>query len=192
MGGNPEPQIGQQRVVTDSEAIRASLADPPAFEAVFQRHFDTVHRFLRRRLAASAAEDLASQTFVEAFDTRKRYRPERPNALPWLLGIATNLMRHHYRDEERQLRAYERTGLDPVLGSPEPSGDGRVAGALAGLRPEERDALLLFVWADLGYEEIAEALGLPVGTVRSRLSRARQKLRAALAPENEPTEVSNG
>ena len=107
-----------------------------------------------------------------------------------------NLVSRHYRDEERKLRAYARTGVDPVRAD-EPSSDARLdaqmlkrqlAGALADLRPEERDVLLLHAWGELEYGEIAEALDIPVGTVRSRLSRARGNVSAALA-ETDPTET---
>jgi RNA polymerase sigma factor (sigma-70 family) len=175
--------------VGDGEAISASLAQPSAFEAVFDRHFAAVHRFVRRRVGLAIADDVASETFVRAFAGRARFDTRRTSALPWLLGIAVNLISRHYRDEERQLRAYARTGVDPVLGNEEAAdtrldaaaSKQRLAAALADLRAEERDVLLLHAWAELGYDEIAEALGIPVGTVRSRLSRARAHVRERLA-----------
>lgn len=182
--------------VGDGEAITASLAKPTAFEALFDRHFAAVHRFVRRRVGLALADDVASETFVRAFADRARFDTSRTSALPWLLGIAVNLISRHYRDEERQLRAYARTGVDPVLGSDEAT-DNRLdaaaskqclAAALADLRAEERDVLLLHAWSDLGYDEIAEALGIPVGTVRSRLSRARAHVRERLA-QDELTET---
>jgi RNA polymerase sigma-70 factor (ECF subfamily) len=126
---------------------------------------------------------------VRAFERRSRYDRTRPSALPWLLGIAVNLVARHYRDEERQLRAYARTGVDPIAGGEEldarlDAADtrARLAVALAELRPEERDVLLLHAWVELEYAEIAEALEIPVGTVRSRLSRARAHVRELLSP----------
>jgi RNA polymerase sigma factor (sigma-70 family) len=177
--------------VGDGEAIGASLAEPSAFEAVFDRHFGAVHRFVRRRVGLALVDDIASETFVRAFTGRARFDTTRTSALPWLLGIAVNLISRHYRDEERQLRAYARTGVDHVLGDEEAADNRldaaaskqRLAAALADLRAEERDVLLLHAWADLGYEEIAEALRIPVGTVRSRLSRARTHVREALAQD---------
>jgi RNA polymerase sigma-70 factor (ECF subfamily) len=106
-----------------------------------------------------------------------------------LFGIATNLVRHHVRGERRRLIAYARTGVDPVFQPDMDAVDSRVdAGALgprlalglASLRAAERDVLLLYAWADLGYEEIAQALSIPVGTVRSRLHRARRRVRELL------------
>jgi DNA-directed RNA polymerase specialized sigma24 family protein len=173
---------------TDAEAIAASLSEPGAFMAVFDRHFDAIHRYLRRRVGKEIADELASETFAQAFEHRRRYDRGRPDARPWLYGIAHNLLRHHYRDEERALRAYARTGVDPVQGS---VGDGcspgpELADALAALSPGERDVLLLVAWGELEYAEVAEALGIPVGTVRSRLNRARGRVRELLesAPGN--------
>jgi RNA polymerase sigma factor (sigma-70 family) len=182
--------------VGDGEAISASLAEPSAFETVFDRHFAAVHRFVRRRVGLAIADDVASETFVRAFAGRARFDTGRATALPWLLGIAVNLISRHYRDEDRQLRAYARTGVDPVFGNEDAlvtrldaaATKQRLAAALADLRPEERDVLLLHAWADLGYDELAEALGIPVGTVRSRLSRARTNVRERLA-QDEVTET---
>lgn len=179
--------------MTDGALIRRSLTEPSAFAEVFDRHFDVVHRFLARRVGAVIAGDLASETFTRAFEGRRRYRFERDDARPWLFGIATNLLRRQRRNEVRQLRAYARTGVDPVLDSLDDSNsraDAAASGpalarALASIRPEERDVLFLYAWADLSYAEIAEALGLPVGTVRSRLSRARTKIRELMAADGE-------
>jgi RNA polymerase sigma factor (sigma-70 family) len=167
---------------TDAEAIAASLSEPRAFVAVFERHFDAIHRYLRRRVGKPIADELAAETFAQAFEHRRRYDPRRPDARPWLYGIAHNLLRHHYRDEERALRAYARTGTDPLQDSVEEAArEGpELAEALAGLSPRERDVLLLVAWAELEYAEVAEALGIPVGTVRSRLNRARGRIRELL------------
>jgi RNA polymerase sigma factor (sigma-70 family) len=176
---------------SDAEAIEASRSDPEAFVEVFDRHFHAIHRYLRRRVGPGLADDLAASTFTEAFAGRRRYDRRRPDALPWLYGIASNLLRRHYRTEERQLRAFARTGVDPAQG-PEAEPDERgaeVAAALAALTAEDRETLLLFAWADLGYAEIASALGIPVGTVRSRLNRARTIVRERL---NEEAEVLDG
>mgnify|MGYP003287361327 CR=1 FL=1 len=167
---------------TDAEAIAASLSEPRAFVAVFDGHFDAVHRYLRRRVGKEIADELAAETFAQAFEHRKRYDRNRPDARPWLYGIAHNLLRHHYRDEERALRAYARTGADPLQGSAEDADrpGPALADALAALSPGERDVLLLIAWAELEYAEVAQALRIPVGTVRSRLSRARGRFRELL------------
>ncbi|MBO2446901.1 RNA polymerase sigma factor [Actinomadura barringtoniae] len=177
----------------DAELIGRSLRAPEDFAAVFERYGDQVHRYLARRAGPDQAEDLVSDTFLTAFEQRDRFDPERSpsGALPWLLGIATMLLRSHRRAEARRLRTLAGTaGLADV---PEPFAE-RItaqvdAGAaarsllrtLAALPDGERDALLLMAWADLRYEDIAVALDIPVGTVRSRIHRARTRLRTALA-----------
>jgi RNA polymerase sigma factor (sigma-70 family) len=186
--------IGQDRVVetspTDAEVIAASASDPRSFAAIFDRHFADIDRYLARRVGSSLADDLAADTFMVAFRSRARYDPSVPDARPWLFGIAANLLRRHWRTERRRLRAYARTGVDPLW---DESGDAdrrvdalragpALAGALASLSPTEREVLLLFAWADLSYEEISAALGIPVGTVRSRLSRGRARVRELLSP----------
>jgi RNA polymerase sigma-70 factor (ECF subfamily) len=149
----------------------------PSFDQIFERHFDAVYRYLARRVGADIGADLASETFVRAFEGRRRYDARRGEVRGWLFGIASNLLRRHYRDEERRLRAFAQL---PSPASERPELDGRVAASLAALPPDERDVLLLFAWADLRYEEIAAALDAPVGTVRSRLHRARKRLREQL------------
>jgi RNA polymerase sigma factor (sigma-70 family) len=175
----------------DAAIIISSLEDPRLFGAVFDRHFERIHRYLARRVGAALADDLAAETFVVAFRSRGRYDPVATDARPWLFGIAANLMRRHWRAERRQLRAYARTGVDPLADEftdAERRADAaatgpRLAGALASLGRGEREALLLLAWAEFSYDEISAALRIPVGTVRSRLSRARERMRAALEPE---------
>jgi RNA polymerase sigma factor (sigma-70 family) len=184
------------RVPTDAEVISASLASPREFEPIFDRHFPAVSRYLRRRLGSPVADDLAAEVFTVAFRRRRSYDLARPDALPWLYGIAANLLRRHSRDELNELHAYARTPLEPAAaGDPlddlmrhvvEPA----LAQALAGLEPRDREVLLLFAWANMTYGDIAFALELPIGTVKSRLNRARAFLRAALVPNGE--EAVNG
>jgi RNA polymerase sigma-70 factor (ECF subfamily) len=158
-----------------------------SFEAAFEAEFASLHRYLARRLGASVADDLAAETFAVAFRNWDRLDPERP-VRPWLYGIAANLVRHHWRKERRMLRAYARTGVDPVFAEDDEAveradADTRrreLATALAELRRDEREILLLHAWAELTDSEIADALGVPIGTVKSRLSRTREKLRNQL------------
>lgn len=158
---------------------------------IFDRHFDVVHGYLQRRIGPDLADELAAETFLIAFDKRARYDLARPDARPWLFGIATNLLHRHHRQELRELRAYARSASDPILDAfdgvearIDASGVRRqLVDALTQVPAEERDALLLFAWADFSYAEIGQALEIPVGTVRSRLSRARARLRAALELE---------
>jgi RNA polymerase sigma-70 factor (ECF subfamily) len=178
------------RAASDAELIATSLDDPQAFSAVFERHVDAIHRWLIRRVGPDLAEDLTAETFTRAFDRRDRFDGSYEDARPWLFGIASNLIHDHRRAELRRLRALARVRnqnagdedfataavarLDASVSGP------AVAAALAALRPQEREVLLLLAWADLSYEEIAQATSLPLGTVRSRLSRARRKLRTEL------------
>jgi RNA polymerase sigma factor (sigma-70 family) len=172
---------------SDGEAITASLAQPREFAIVFERHFWSIHDYLRRRLDRGLADELASQTFLIAFDRRAAFDPRRLSARPWLFGIATNLLREQRRSELRELRAMAELTPDPVFGieGVESRVDaermrGLLAAALADLPSEEADVLLLLVWAELDQPEIADALSVPLGTVKSRLSRARGRLQAAL------------
>ncbi len=178
----------------DAALIAASLEVPVAFAAVFDRHYDFVHRYLARRVGPDLADDLASETFTTAFRVRAGYDLARSDARPWLLGIATNLVRHHRRAESRRLRAYERVELPRASGLEEDAVAARADAAAAGPRmaralgriPDaDRDALLLLAWADLTYPEIALALQIPIGTVRSRIHRARRRLRELLDPSGQ-------
>jgi RNA polymerase sigma-70 factor (ECF subfamily) len=173
----------------DASVVADSLALPDLFGELYQRYAADIHRYAARRLGEDAAEDITAETFLTAFRTRKRYDLTRPNARPWLYGIAANLIGKQRRTEVRALRALARTGHDPVAESWTDRSDSRVtaqaahgplAGALAGLSSGDRHVLLLVAWADLGHQEVAEALSIPVGTVRSRLNRARRKVRHAL------------
>jgi RNA polymerase sigma-70 factor (ECF subfamily) len=175
--------------VTDAGVIRRSWEDPEAFAELFDRHADDIHRYAAWRLGADAADDLLAETFAQAFQHRRRYDVARSDARPWLYGIATNLVARHRRSEARRLRALAREA--PPAGA-EPMADrvaarlsaraacGEVAEALAAMPAKQRDVVLLVAWAELEYEEVAHALGVPLGTVRSRLSRARKKLRRAV------------
>lgn len=169
----------------DGELIRASIDEPDRFGGIFDRHFGAIDRYCTRRVGPDG-HDVSSATFVDAFRLRHRFEVERPDARPWLYGIATNLLHHHRRGEARRLRAYERS--DPAMPSTFDV-DARIDAAAIGaqlarglrtLPARDRDALLLFAWADLSYEQIADALEIPLGTVRSRLARARARLRNAL------------
>ncbi|TQS40104.1 RNA polymerase sigma factor [Cryptosporangium phraense] len=156
---------------------------------LFDRHGSTLLRFLARRVPPAEAEDLLGEVFRIAFERRAAFDPSRGEVRPWLYGIAANLVAKHHRGEARRLRAMAR--LSPPAPADDPA-DRAVAAADAGaLRPRlldglealpegERQALLLFAWEELTYEEIAFALGIPVGTVRSRLSRARARLSEGL------------
>jgi RNA polymerase sigma factor (sigma-70 family) len=180
---------GEPGATTDSDAIRAALDDPRCFAVLFDRHYDAIARYLCRRVGRQLADELASETFLRAFADRARYDPLQHDARPWLYGIATNLLRKHARTENRRRRAYARAaerdgtggGLDGADGRADAAARGpAVAAALARLQPVDRDSLLLLALTDLDYEGIAIATGVPVGTVRSRLHRARRHLTVTL------------
>jgi RNA polymerase sigma factor (sigma-70 family) len=146
-------------------------------------------------VGSGLADELASETFLRAFERRTRYDVSQPDARPWLYGIATNLLRRHARSEARRREAYarvvQREGVDEVMESVADRLDAAARGpalqsALSRLRTGDRDTLLLFALTDLDYEGIAIATGVPVGTVRSRLHRARRHVTAALGIEHEP------
>jgi RNA polymerase sigma factor (sigma-70 family) len=176
---------------SDAVLIARSRLEPEAFGAIFDRHFFVVHRYLVRRIGKTRADDLASQTFLVAFGRRAAFDETVASARPWLLGIATNLVRNELRSERRLLRAIARLDLESAteLGDDvertiarwELGGEAsRIAAALAALGRDQRDVLLLHAWGELSHEEIASALGVQLGTVRSRLSRARKRLRREL------------
>lgn len=151
---------------------------------VFDRHWASIHGYCTSR-AGAAGEDIAAEVFRLAFDRRRGYRSVGESARPWLYGIATNELRHHFRSGQRGQRAGQRlqalAELEEIPQPPEQI-EAQVLGAnltaaLAALSETDREALLLFAWAELTYHEIADALAVPVGTVRSRIHRARARVR---------------
>ncbi len=177
--------MGQSQ--SDSEVIEASLDEPRVFGLIFERHYDAVHGYLQRRLDGSRADEIASQTFLMAFDGRARFDRRRSDSRPWLFGIATNLAHNHRRHEIVELRAIAAmtpesgTGIDGVEARVDAERmRGVLAQGLAELPAEEADVLCLLVWAELNQAEIADALAIPLGTVKSRLSRARGRLQRSL------------
>jgi RNA polymerase sigma-70 factor (ECF subfamily) len=160
--------------------------DPAPIEPLFRAHFDAIYRYASCRVGRDVALDVAAETFAQALRSLGRFDLER-DARAWLFGITANVLRHHRRAEARRLRAYARAGgieeAGRRSGQDEEGSERRelVIKAVAGLKPGDREAILLFAWAELSYGEIAEALGVPVGTVRSRISRSRRLMRSALA-----------
>jgi RNA polymerase sigma-70 factor (ECF subfamily) len=186
---NRRPPAGDNGVMaeTDAAVIAASIGEPERFGVVFERHATVLFRYFVRRVGVDVAGELLGELFRVAFERRSTYDAERADARPWLYGIATRLLARHRRSEARRIAAVAR-----LLAGRTASGDVEdrvasmvdaselwpaMAAAIDRLPDVERDVLLLRVWEELSYQEIATALDVPVGTVRSRLNRARSRLR---------------
>lgn len=171
-----------------SDADLCNLArdgDTGAFAVLFERHGNAVYNFCFRRVGDwSVAEDLLSIVFLVAW--RRRDKMPSDKVLPWLYGVATNVVRNQRRAERRFRRALERVAESQR--SPEFEEDAgarigdeaaiqRVLSTLARLPQRQRDVFVLCAWMGLSYEDAAVALSVPVGTIRSRLGRAREQLR---------------
>ena len=203
MTAPPRHQPGISPVVRSGDAavIEQSWHEPEIFAELYDRHAPPIHRYVSRRLGDGLADDVVAETFLAAFRARQRYDLERPDARPWLYGIAANMIGRHRRAESRRLHALAReagrVGAGPAMATAD-----EIAGrldavalrrelltALARLSAGDRDVLLLIAWAGLSYAETATALGIAPGTVRSRLHRARKKVREAFGG-NDPTSMN--
>jgi len=183
---------------TDADLIERSRSDPGCFAAIFDRHAAEILRYVHARLGPDLAEDATAETFLAAFRHRDRYDTTRPDARPWLYGIAVRQIGRHRRASARQLRLLRSAPAELVAEDFGPRAAERVtaerlrprlAAALAGLPRQDRELLLLVAWAGLSYEESAQALGLTVSAVKSRLHRIRARTRQALGGVN-PARVS--
>jgi RNA polymerase sigma-70 factor (ECF subfamily) len=179
---------------------RARQGEAECFGVLFDRHGEAVRAFCARRTgSADAADDLVSIVFLEAWRRRSDVELIDGNALPWLYGIARRTIQHRWRTALRHRRALDR--LPPAPATPDHADEvagrldderhlAQLRAALERLRPPDRDVLVLCVWQGLTYAEAAVALGVPVGTVRSRLSRARSRLEAETNAAIRPTFTS--
>lgn len=185
--------------ISDSAVIESSLSRPDAFAAIFDRHFEAIHRYLARRAGSSAADDLAAQTFFVAFGRRRTFHTECDTALPWLYGIASMLLANHGRARRSALEAESRLRAETRAVQPEipetTNGNApyssRLASALRLLSSDQLEVLLLYAWAELSYQEIAEALDVSLGTVRSRLARTRVQLQESLSTSAQHEEADH-
>lgn len=171
--------------IDDASLIERSFLEAEQFAVIFDRHAAHIHRYLARRVGSQMAEDLVGETFLAAFANRDAYDMTFRNARPWLYGIATNVVSRHRRSEFRFHRL-ERQASRPLGGDIAERVAAEVTAeavrallveALRSLRPFDRDVLLLVTWEELAYEEVARSLHIPIGTVRSRLHRARAEIR---------------
>ncbi|MEV0522563.1 RNA polymerase sigma factor [Streptomyces sp. NPDC050439] len=168
----------------DDELLARTARDPAAFEPLVVRHSAALHGYFARR-APAAADDLVAELWLQAYAARHGFDPDRGPARAWLFGVARNVLSAHWRRLDRQ-----RTGPPGVGGDDDPweAVDARLDAAavaphlrdlLAGLPAEERELLLLVAWEQLTPGEAAAVVGIPAGTARSRLHRARTRLRAS-------------
>ena len=189
--------IAETEGLSDTRIIEGSQADPGLFGLLYDRHEASLYRYAYRRAGPGVAEDLVAETFLAAFARRRHFDPTSGNARAWLFGILTKEISHHHRREMARLRAVARACLtsvaDDCADQTLADADARaaraaLASALAELPRGDRDVLLLIAWSGLSYAETAQALDIAIGTVRSRLNRARRKVRAALGGED-PTRL---
>jgi RNA polymerase sigma-70 factor (ECF subfamily) len=173
----------------DAEIIDRSRTHPERFGALFERHAGTLFRYACRRVGAEVADDVVAETFLAAFRQRARYDLGRSDARPWLLGILVREVSRHRRKEVSRLMALARAVQPEEVDGPADrvaddltarSARARLAAALAGLQQRDRDVLTLIAWQEMSYEEVAQVLDIPVGTVRSRLHRARRQMQQML------------
>jgi len=173
----------------DSEIIRGSWQAPDRFGELYHRYATVLYGYACQRVGMAEAEDLVAETFLAAFAQRHRYDLKRSSAKPWLFGILTNKIARHSRSERIHYRGYARSWQAPVVDGVDEriveqvtarAQRARLATALCRLSRADRSVLLLVAWGQLSYDEVAEAMSIPVGTVRSRLNRARRKVREAL------------
>lgn len=178
----------------------SSLISADALVELYHRHARQLHLYLARRVGTQVADDLVGEAFLVVWEQRARFDPSRASVKAWLYGIATNLLRRYVRSEVRRLEAWardhgRRSWVEDIGERTAVTVDaqvlaGELAATVAGLRPEERDVLLLVAWAHLTPAEIAEVLGVPVVTVRSWLHRARAKVRDQMTERGQRLKTS--
>lgn len=184
-------------MTTDSDIIQRSLGDPRAFAALFDRRASAIGGYASRRLGPHAGEDVLRETFLVAFARRGSFDVDWDSALPWLYGIASRLIRKHRAKEARHLRSTRASAireehvslgdLDSAISRMDAELSTRaLAPRIASLSPKDRETLLLYAWGDLTYDEVGAALGVPVGTVRSRINRVRRRLDPGRATRFQP------
>lgn len=167
--------------------LQVQIGDPRAFEELFDRYADFVYNFAFRRTGNwDTAEEIVSAVFLEAWRQRHRVTTHDGSIRPWLIGVAVNLIRRHWRSAERRQRASLRLVADQqdhhdhageVAGYLDAEQEmARIMIALDDLPIDQREVLELWAWEDFSYDEIAATLDVPIGTVRSRLHRARERL----------------
>jgi len=177
-----------ESLLSDARILSDSVSEPAMFSSLYERHLRAVASYVARRTGPELSEDLTAEVFVRAFRRRAVFRDDHGSALPWLSGIANNLIADYRRAERRRLETLQR--LATTRTAPSETDVGALAPELVGellrLPAADRDTLLLVVWGELSYAEAATALSVPIGTVRSRIARARQRLGAAIGKPVDP------
>lgn len=171
---------------------------PELYAELFRRHGQSIYAYCFSRTGdAAMAEDLASTTFLEAWRRRGDVRLTMDDSLPWLFGVATNVLRNQRRSLRRHHAALGRV---PAAVGSEDSAEQvaerldearrmkQVFEALKQLPRADQEVLALCIWGELSYEETAQALDVPIGTVRSRLARARAKVERLSTQAEEATQ----
>jgi RNA polymerase sigma factor (sigma-70 family) len=184
-----------ESLLSDARILSDSVSEPAMFSSLYERHLRAVASYVGRRTGPESIEDLTAEVFIRAFRKRAVFRDEHGSALPWLLGIANNLIADHRRAERRRLEMLQRLARTTLVSSETSVGvlAPELVAELLRLPAADRDTLLLVVWGELTYEEAATALSVPIGTVRSRIARARQRLGAAIGqPANPEAPIVNG
>jgi RNA polymerase sigma factor (sigma-70 family) len=192
---------GQLDSASDAAVIEQSWHDPERFAALFDRHADEIHRYAARRLGLQAAGDAVSEVFLAAFRNRVRYDLDRSDARPWLYGISSKVISQQLRADSRRARAFAATPVPRPAEMPIDDIADRITaaqlrprmlGVIAELSPADQELVFLVAWAGLSYNEAAQALEIPLGTVRSRLHRARARIRRSLGPTFHDKEFTGG
>lgn len=186
------PVVGDR---TDAEVIRASLEDGEEFSLIYERYHSDIFRYVARRLGMDVAGDVASDVFTAAFRRRHTYKLEFEMCRPWLYGIASNLVRDQLRRQKRKARAYlHAANVEAASDLSMVDAEARAGAALMvpeikraldRLNKGDREVLLLYSLGELSYDEVALALDIPIGTVRSRLARARRRMQELLPIERQ-------
>lgn len=187
---------GLSATATDADVIARSVRSPELFAIVFDRYHAVIHAYVARRVGREAADDALSEVFLAAFSNRGRFDMTAESARPWLYGIAGNVLRRGWRTSSAASRLAQRAVSQAELAAASSLGDALrqedaadewvvISELLRKLTDGDREALLLFAWEELTYPQIAEAMGIPIGTVRSRIHRARALLRESLHLESE-------
>lgn len=180
---------------TDAQIIALSLDHPSEFGEIFKRHRVAIYKFAAKRVGPQDAEDVVSRVFEKAFSVRDRYAVDRSNCLPWLYGIAVNVVGDHIRKQRVAIYVYPIDQVEGQVAGSDPSPEAEVLNAglsddlneaLSRLPVTSRDALLLHVLEEMSYVEISEALEVPIATVGSKIHRAKRKLVTLLGEITNP------